>query len=160
MAQGVLAVLVSNHYGVLTRVSSLFGRKGFNIRSISAGETENPAFTRITIIATGDPFQFEQMRLQLEKLEDVKQVQIIPSDRLVSREMMLVKIHQPTAGFTELTTRYDAKEMDHRESCSVWTVTGTPEELDRFLQEAAGHGILESCRTGAAAMEMGIHPLI
>ena len=131
MAQGVLAVLVSNHYGVLTRVSSLFGRKGFNIRSISAGETENPAFTRITIIATGDPFQFEQMRLQLEKL-----------------------------GFTELTTRYDAKEMDHRESCSVWTVTGTPEELDRFLQEAAGHGILESCRTGAAAMEMGIHTLI
>ena len=70
------------------------------------------------------------------------------------------KIHQPTAGFTELTTRYDAKEMDHRESCSVWTVTGTPEELDRFLQEAAGHGILESCRTGAAAMEMGIHTLI
>lgn len=159
MKEGVLAVLVNNRYGVLTRVSSLFGRKGFNIRSISAGETGNPALTRITLVATGDEFQFEQMRLQLEKLEDVLRVEVIPWERLVTRELMMVKIQSPGEGFSELAARYDARELDSSGGCAVWSVAGATGELDEFLEAAGMYGVLESSRTGVTAMETGIHTL-
>lgn len=160
MNQGVLSVLVNNHYGVLTRVSSLFGRKGFNIKSISAGETNNPAFTRITIVATGDEFQLQQMLLQLEKLEDVQKVKILPQDNLATRELMMVKVQSPGEGFLALAARYDAKELDGSGGCAVWSVAGSTEELDEFLAQAAEFGVMESCRTGAAAMETGTHTLL
>lgn len=159
MEQGVLSVLVKNHYGVLTRVSSLFGRKGFNIRSISAGETNDPAFTRITIVAVGNEFQLTQMRLQLEKLEDVKQVQVLPQDRLAARELMIVKVRSPQQGFLDLAANYDARELDNTGGCAVWSVTGSTGELDTFLNAACAYGVLESCRTGVAAMETGTHTL-
>lgn len=158
MEQGVLSVLVNNHFGVLTRVSGLFGRKGFNIRSISAGETNNPAFTRITIVAMGNAFQLEQMRLQLEKLEDVKRAEVLPWERLAARELMMVKVKSPGEGFRALAARYDARELDSGE-CAVWSVTGPTEDLDAFLAAAAEYGVMESCRTGAAALETGIHTL-
>lgn len=159
MEQGVLSVLVNNHSGVLTRVSSLFGRKCFNIRSISAGETNNPAYTRITIVAAGNEFQLEQMRLQLEKLEDVQRVKIIPGETLAARELMMVKVQSAENGFRELAARYDAKELDNS-GCGVWSVTGSTKELDEFLEAASRYGVLESCRTGVAAMETGTHTLL
>lgn len=157
-AQGVLAVLVANRYGVLTRVSSLFGRKGFNIRSISAGETTDPTRTRITIVAQGTPFQFEQMRLQLEKLEDVLKVELIAQEMLVQRELLMLKTAEKSGEFPQLAASYGAVKLDCRNGVGVWSVMGAPSALDELLQKA-GSAVLESCRTGVTAMEMGSHTL-
>ena len=82
MERNVLSLLVANHFGVLTRVTNLFGQRGFNIDSLAVGETENPRFSRITITTHGDDRVINQIKLQLAKLEDVKAVVEIPEEQL------------------------------------------------------------------------------
>ena len=92
MNRAVLSILVSNHFGVLTRVTNLFSQRGFNIDSLAVGETENENYSRITITTSGDAASVNQIKLQLDKLEDVKIVQEIPDEQLFIREVMLVKV--------------------------------------------------------------------
>ncbi|MEE1467378.1 MAG: acetolactate synthase small subunit, partial [Clostridium sp.] len=92
MNRAVLSLLVSNHFGVLTRVTNLFSQRGFNIASLAVGETENENYSRITITTSGDAASVNQIKLQLDKLEDVKIVQEIPDEQLFIREVMLVKV--------------------------------------------------------------------
>ena len=91
MERNVLSLLVANHFGVLTRVTNLFGQRGFNIDSLAVGETENPRFSRITITTHGDERVINQIKLQLAKLEDVKAVVEIPEEQLFIREVVLIK---------------------------------------------------------------------
>ena len=91
MERKVLSLLVANQFGVLTRVSNLFGQRGFNIDSLAVGETENPRFSRITITTHGNEAIINQIKLQLAKLEDVKNVMEIPQEQLFIREVVLVK---------------------------------------------------------------------
>ena len=95
MERKVLSLLVANQFGVLTRVSNLFGQRGFNIDSLAVGETENPRFSRITITTHGNEAIINQIKLQLAKLEDVKNVLEIPQDQLFIREVVLIKC-EPT----------------------------------------------------------------
>ena len=88
----VLGVLVANQYGVLMRVSSLFARRGFNIDSLTVGETEDRAYSRITITATGDEAVKEQIIKQLGKLHDVIKIDLMPPESTVIRELMLIKL--------------------------------------------------------------------
>ncbi|MEI3148119.1 MAG: acetolactate synthase small subunit [Merdibacter sp.] len=89
MNRAVLSMLVANHFGVLTRVTNLFGQRGFNIDSLAVGETENARYSRITITTHGDAASINQIKLQLDKLEDVKIVQEIPDEQLFIREVVL-----------------------------------------------------------------------
>ena len=89
--QFVLSLLVSNHFGVLTRISGLFARHGFNIDSLTVGVTENPEYSRMTIVSQGDEYIREQMARQLRKLEDVKVVRLMPEDNTVMRELLPCK---------------------------------------------------------------------
>ena len=92
MRKQVLSLLVDNTPGVTSRISGLFSRRGYNIDSFSSGETSDPKYTRITIVATGDELILEQIQKQLAKLEDVRDIKVLEDGTSVTRELILVKI--------------------------------------------------------------------
>ena len=92
MNKKVLSVLVDNTSGVLNRIAGLFSRRGYNIDSLTVGETENPLYSRMTIVVTGDDAILEQIIKQITKLEDVKRVDVLEASNSVTRELILVKI--------------------------------------------------------------------
>ncbi len=158
MKEEVLSVLVSNHFGVLTRVTNLFGRRGFNIKALSVGETENPAFSRITIITEGDEQTLNQIQKQLSKLEDVKKAVIIPDDLLISRELLLIKVSADAENRPQLDaliSEYSAKIASQQSDCLTLELTAAPEVLNLFIEKMRSYGIMEMCRTGSAALALG-----
>ena len=94
MRKQVLSLLVDNAPGVTSRISGLFSRRGYNIDSFSSGETSDPKYTRITIVATGDEQILEQIQKQLAKLEDVRDIKVLEDGTSVTRELILVKMLQ------------------------------------------------------------------
>ena len=92
MRRAVFSILVKNYAGVLSRVAGLFSRRGYNIDSLTVGETTDPGLSRMTITATGDEDVLEQIQKQLSKLVDVKEIVELPADASVCRELVLVKI--------------------------------------------------------------------
>ena len=89
----VIAVYVDNRFGVLTRVTSMFTRRGFNIDTLTVGETESPEYSRITISLSGDGYAKEQLLNQLRKLHNVKKLEILDDEeQIIKRELMLIKI--------------------------------------------------------------------
>ena len=92
MSKVVLSILVNNTSGVLSRVTGLFSRRGYNIDSLTVGETEDPAFSRMTVSVTGDDIILEQIEKQVNKLEDVKSVKQLTGEASVCRELILVKV--------------------------------------------------------------------
>lgn len=161
--QFILSILVSNHFGVLTRVSGLFSRRGFNIDSLSVGETENPEFSRMTIVSTGDEYIKDQIVKQLEKLHDVKYVEIMDARNTVVRELMIVKVRarQGQRGeLIEAVNVFRGKVVDFSpESISV-EITGEQSKLNAFVEYVKPYGIMELCRTGATALGRGSSCLI
>ena len=121
----VLGVLVANQYGVLMRVSSLFARRGFNIDSLTVGETENHEYSRITITATGDAAVREQIIKQLAKLHDVVKIDTMPPESTVIRELMLIKLRATSVTRSEII---DAVNVFR---CKV--VDFTPDELAELI---------------------------
>ena len=87
-----LSALVANHAGVLLRVVGLFSRRGYNIQSLTVSETEDPRFSRMTIVSEAAPVTFRQMEKQLLKLEDVVKVIRLEEDHLIASELALVKV--------------------------------------------------------------------
>ncbi|MCX7614848.1 MAG: acetolactate synthase small subunit [Clostridiales bacterium] len=158
MSSGMLSVLVSNHFGVLTRVTNLFSRRGFNIKALTVGETENPAFSRITILTEGDEPLIHQIQKQLNKLEDVKRSIEINEEKLVSRELLLLKTRCEDSGYAELLERitpYGARIIALSENAAVIEMTGKMETINDFIEFMRPQGIMEMCRTGACALELG-----
>ncbi|NLZ70475.1 MAG: acetolactate synthase small subunit [Clostridiaceae bacterium] len=150
-----LSILVSNEAGVLTRVSSLFGRRGYNIDSLSVGETENPTYSRMTILSRGDVATRDQIIKQLQKLVDVKSVALMPPDNTVLRELMLVKVNAelPTrAQIQQIVDVFRAKIVDLSPSSLTIEITGEKSKLDAFIANIVPYGILELCRTGVTAI--------
>ena len=156
--QFILGVIVSNHFGVLTRVSSLFSRRGFNIDSLTVGETDNPLFSRMTITATGDSYAKEQIIKQLMKLHDVKIVELMQKSNTVIRELLLIKVNVKNgnrAEILEAVSVFRAKVIDFTpESISV-EITGEGSKLNAFIEYVDSFGILEMCRTGITAIGRG-----
>ena len=113
--RSVISVYVENKYGVLTRVAGLFMRRGFNIDSLTVGETENPAYSRMTITMNGDDYAREQLVNQLKKLHNVKRVKVVESETSVERELMLIKVRSTPENRSEVMAAaeiYRAKIID------------------------------------------------
>ena len=150
-----LSILVSNEAGVLTRVSGLFGRRGYNIDSLSVGETEDPALARMTILSRGDVATRDQIIKQLQKLIDVKAVQLMEPDNMVARELMLIKVNAELATRAQIHQVVDvfrAKVVDLSTSSMTIEITGEKTKLDAFISNLVPYGILELCRTGITAI--------
>lgn len=156
--RSVIAVYVENKYGVLSRVSGLFMRKGFNIDSLTVGETENPDYSRITITLNGDDYAREQLINQLKKLYNVKQVKLLETDASVERELLLVKVKNTAENRQEImaaTEIYRAKIIDYTTESMCVEVTGEPSKIKAFIEVMKPLGIVEMCRTGVVALERG-----
>ncbi|MBR2499830.1 MAG: acetolactate synthase small subunit [Clostridia bacterium] len=163
MKRFVIGVYVENKFGVLARVSGLFMRRGFNIDSLTVGETEDSEYSRITITLTGDDNAFRQVVSQLKKLVNVKCVKLLEDDSIVERELMLIKVPNTPDNKSEVmaaTQIYRAKIIDYTNETITAEVTGEPAKIDAFIEVMKPLGILEMCRTGVVAMERGASLMI
>ena len=157
MNKFVIAVYVDNKYGVLTRVTSMFTRRGLNIDALTVGETERPEFSRITITLSGDGYAREQLINQLRKLYNVKKVEVL-SDDAIKRELMLIKVHYDKDTRADIITAsevYRAKVIDYTVNELCIEVTGDPSKIDAFVKLMMPYGIIEMCRTGLVALDRG-----
>ena len=161
--QFVIAVYVDNQFGVLTRVTSMFTRRGFNIDALTVGETESPAYSRITISLSGDGYAREQMINQLRKLYNVKKVEVLDDD-CIKRELMLIKVKNSVQHRAEVLSAVDvyrAKVIDYTVDEMCIEITGDPSKIDAFVKLMMSYGIIiEMCRTGIVALERGSNTLL
>jgi len=155
----VFSILVENTSSVLSHVSGLFSRRGYNIDSISAGVTADPRYTRITIVAEGDELILEQIEKQVAKLEDIIDVKKLLPGNSVTRELMLVKV---AAGSDELRQSlvtlvelYHAKVVDVTKEALIIEINGHTEKLEAFLEMLSDYEILELARTGITGLSRG-----
>ena len=153
-----VGIIVSNHFGVLNRVAGLYAKRGYNIDSLAVGETENPAFSRMTIVSTGDEYMKTQVLKQLRKLHDVKLVLLLEQNNSVSVEHMLIKLklgNEGKAAISDLINDYAGNVMDFGEDFITAEISGSSEKIERFIEAARGIGILEVCRSGLISMVQG-----
>lgn len=158
MNKYVIAVLVENKPGVLTRVSSMFTRRGFNIDALTVGEIEDSSYSRITITITGDENTRDQFVSQLRKLFNVKKVQVLEAGKTISRELLLIKVRNSPEIRPEIMAAaevYRGKIIDYAADVMSVEVTGEPVKIDSFIELMKPMGILEMCRTGIVAIERG-----
>ena len=156
--RSVIAVYVENTYGVLTRVSGLFMRRGFNIDSLTVGETDDPRYSRITVTMNGDEYTREQLINQLKKLHNVKRVKLLENGSSVERELLLVKIRNTPEKRSEIMTItqiYRAKIIDYTTEAMCVEITGEPSKIRAFIEVMKPLGIVEMCRTGVVALQRG-----
>ena len=157
----IIAVYVDNTAGVLTRVSAMFTRRGFNIDALTVGETECPEYSRITISMRGDDLVKQQLINQLKKLYVVKKVEVLDDDP-IKRELMLIKVGNQAEHRSDIMTAVDvfrASVIDYSMESMCIEVTGSPSKIDAFIKLMQPFGILEMCRTGIVALDRGTNLL-
>lgn len=151
----ILSVLVENKFGVLTRVSSLFSRRGYNIYSLAVSPTEDDRYSRMTIVVDGDADLVEQITKQLNKLIPVIKISELADSDAVERELMLVTIKggaDTRSQVTELASIFEAKILDVGFEAVTLMVAGQPEKLDAMTDLLKPFGIVELQRTGRIAL--------
>ena len=159
----VLAIYVDNKFGVLTRVTSMFTRRGFNIDALTVGVTESPDYSRITISMSGDGYARAQMLNQLRKLYNVKKVEILDENDSIERELLLIKVQNNQKLHQLLLSSIDifkAKIIDYSVDSFSLEVTGSSDKIDAFIEMVRPVGIIESCRTGVVALSKGSGSLL
>lgn len=157
-----ISVLVENHSGVLSRISGLFSRRGFNIESLAVGPTHDPAISRITIVADGDDHTVEQIEKQLNKLIEVIKVKTFAKDEFLARELLIVKLSVSADKRSEVMTIAEitgAKVMDITLTTMTLELCDTYAHLKRFEEIIEPYGIIEMVRTGTIAVEKGAETL-
>ena len=151
----ILSVLVENKFGVLTRVSSLFSRRGYNIYSLAVSPTEDDRYSRMTIVVDGDADLVEQITKQLNKLIPVIKISELADSDAVERELMLVTIKggaDTRSQVTELASIFEAKILDVGFEAVTVMVAGQPDKLDAMTDLLKPFGIVEMQRTGRIAL--------
>ena len=158
MRHAVFSILVENSSGVLSRVAGLFSRRGYNIDSLTVGETENPKYSRMTIVVTGDDDILEQIVKQITKLEDVRRVDVLEPSDSVTRELILVKIKAEPAQRQQvisITEIFRANIVDVARDSLMIEITGSQSKLKAFLSLVEDYEILELVRTGITGLARG-----
>ena len=155
----IISTLVENKPGVLQKVAGLFTRRGFNIDSITVGQSEVEVLARMVITVRADDNILEQVTKQLNKLVDVIKIKDI-SKTAVKRELCLVKVNIPNekarAEIMQYTNIFRAKIVDVTEETLIIELTGDREKIDAFISLLKGYGIKKISRTGLTAMARGV----
>ena len=154
----VIAIYVDNKFGVLTRVTSMFTRRGFNIDALTVGVTESPEYSRITLSMSGDGYARAQMLNQLRKLHNVKKVEILDEKDTIERELLLIKVNNETDQHQLIMSCVDifkAKVLDVTRATMTLQITGENDKIASMLSLLEDYGILELVRTGIVALERG-----
>ncbi len=158
MKRYVISVLVENHSGVLSRVSGLFSRRGYNIDSLTVGVTENGELSRMTIVVRGDEYILEQIEKQLAKLVEVVSIKQCDSNATVVRELALIKVRAEgaaRASIIETANIFRARIVDVGVDSLVIEATGSEDKILGLIRLLEPFGIMELVRTGLTAMDRG-----
>ena len=159
MRRAVFSILVDNSSGVLSRVAGLFSRRGYNIDSLTVGETLDPKLSRMTITVTGDDDILEQIEKQLAKLIDVKEIVELPHDESVCRELVLIKVLCTREERQQITTMADIYRANIVVICClsslIISLTGSQSKIDSFIALLDGFKITELARTGITGLARG-----
>lgn len=156
--QRVFSLLVDNNPGVLSRISGLFSRRGYNVDSITSGVTADPRFTRITIVASGDELILSQIEKQVRKLEDVREIKVLIPELSVLREFVMVKIRanaEQRADVASVADIFRAKIVDVEKESLMIELTGNQSKVDAFLKLLDGYEVLELARTRLTGLSRG-----
>jgi acetolactate synthase I/III small subunit len=153
----ILSILVENKPGILWKVTNLFRGKNFNIDSISVGVTANPEFSRMTITTYGAEKQIQQIVKQLDKMIDTVEVKQLDEHKTVYRELIIFKIKISTPNdsmeINKLASAYGGKIHDVKKNSIMVELTATPHQIEAFQELAKPFGIMETARTGVAALQ-------
>lgn len=158
MNKRVFQILADNTTGVLSRISGLFSRRGYNIESITAGITADSRYSRITIVASGEDEVLEQIEKQVAKLVDVRSIKELDSEGSVYRELALVKVKADATirgDVKSIVDFYKAKIIDVGYDSLIIELTGNSAKIDSFLDLLKDYEILELARTGIAGLCRG-----
>ncbi len=158
MQKKVLQLLADNTSGVLSRISGLFSRRGYNIESITAGVTADPRYSRVTIVTSGDDEVLEQIEKQVGKLVDVRDIKELKPDESVYRELVLIKVKATTEqrqGVISVADIFRAKIIDVAKDSLIIELTGNQAKIEAFISLLDGYEILEVARTGLAGLSRG-----
>ena len=156
--QRVFSLLVDNNPGVLSRISGLFSRRGYNVDSITSGMTADPRLTTVKIVASGDELILSQIEKQVRKLEDVREIKVLIPELSVLREFVMVKIRANAEQRAEVVSVADifrAKIVDVEKESLMIELTGNQSKVDAFLKLLDGYEVLELARTGLTGLSRG-----
>jgi len=162
MRRAVFSLLVENSSGVLSRVSGLFSRRGYNIESLTVGETLDPKYSKMTVAATGDEDVLEQIEKQLAKLTDVREIVELPPDESVCRELILIKVKcdvKERSDVVALTNIFHARIVDVAPDSVIVELTGELSKLGAFVELLNGFEVTEIARTGITGLARGFAKL-
>jgi acetolactate synthase I/III small subunit len=151
-------VHVENKPGVLTRVSSLFRRRAFNIDSLTVGRTEKPEVSRMTITVEADQDQARRIEASLYKLVNVLLVEDITDEPAITRDLAMIKVgvtHEERSHVLQLANVFRARVVDVAPESLIIEITGAEDKIDRLLDVLRPFGVLEMVRTGIVAMRRG-----
>ncbi|MDI6631026.1 MAG: acetolactate synthase small subunit [Bacillota bacterium] len=154
-----LAVLALNKPGVLARIAGLLSRRAFNIESITAGHTEEPNISRLTIVVQGDDRVIDQVVKQVSKLVDVLKVERLDQN-VIDRELALIKVKADPSrrsDIVDIVEIFRAHIVDVGKETMVVEMTGDEEKIDALCAVLSEHGILEMVRTGKVSLARGRH---
>lgn len=157
-----VGMIVNNVPGVMNRIGGIYSKRNYNIISFSGGETEDPRYTRITVVSAGDEYMKDQVLRQLEKLYDVKSILVLDDDTAVFAQHMFIKINVTGTerGSTkhqavEIINEYSGKIIDFGENHVTVELTGKKEKMDSFIEKISKFGIMEVSRSGDIAIGLG-----
>lgn len=158
MEKHVLSVLVKNSAGVLSRISGLFSRRGYNIESLTVGSTEDSSISRMTITLMADNDVLEQVKKQLDKLEDVIRVVNFKANECVYRELVLIKVKanaENRSAINETVKIFRSKIIDISTDTLTIELTGDEDKISALINLMREYGIEEVARTGVTALQRG-----
>lgn len=159
MQRKVFQLLVDNTSGVLSRISGLFSRRGYNIESITAGVTADPKYSRITIVTSGDYEILDQIEKQVAKLVDVRDIKELKPEESVYRELTMIKVRANTEqrkAIIAVADIFRAKIIDVSKEALIIELTGNQDKIEAFIDLLDGYEILELARTGIAGLGRGV----
>lgn len=158
MEKHCLSLLVENNFGVLSRISGLFARRGYNIDSLTVGITEDARFSRITMTVTGDEKTMEQVKKQLNKLINVIKVTDLTAGDAIRRELLMIKVKAndtTRSKIVEIANLFRANVVDVARESLIVEITGSREKTDAFTRMIKPYGILELVRSGESGLTRG-----
>lgn len=155
IAKHTISVLVQNQSGVLAHVAGMFAARGFNIDSLAVGRTEDPELSRMTIVVIGDEDTLEQVRKQLGKIIPVVKIYDYTGEKLVQRDLMLIKVAAPPEKRHEvqaLVDMFQGKVVDIGPKFVMVEIAGPEEKIESFIDSCRPYGVKDVVRTGMIAM--------
>ena len=162
MQKRVLSLLVDNTAGVLSRVSGLFSRRGYNIDSLTVGVTADERYSRMTVVCRGDELILEQITKQLRKLVDVRNIKVLDPEDSVRRELVLIKVAvkpEQRQGILSVADIFRAKVVDVSKESLTVEMTGEQSKLEAFINLMGDYEVLELARTGVTGLTRGANDI-